>query len=237
MARRKKKGYEPDFSLTSAAKYGTYLGFIRLLAWVNLPFVAFLTFMCWMSEGLEFRVFFLWFWGMSTFITIFCLVLSFFKSLVRRYQILGYLLISVESFILIMWFDATGLVMFAQDEGTSERLISDNVDSFILPLFILFVLAMIGFYFYQRNESVRKLNDYYYGGKLGIKRSSIGAIVGGIVLFKLLFQENASIETFSMLLVPFLLTAVLPVAIMGGIFSAVYTYKHPECRALTELLT
>lgn len=236
MSRHKKRN-NIDKSLSPADKYGVYLGYLRLIGWVNLPGVAILYFIGLMGEYGEFT-------GISTaiffaclLITILCLILSFFKSITEKFQVLVYLLISVEFLVTMIWFDFLGLASFlSNNHNRSGNSTVINMYFFLIPLSILFIVAMIAFYFYHKNEMVVKLNNHFYGGQEMKHATGFGTVFGFVMLGRSLFEGNVTFEKILGIIVAVLLTTALPAGIMGGLFSAVYIQKHPECKEVDQNL-
>lgn len=233
---RQKKQMVLDESLTPAAKYGVYLGYLSLLGWVNLPFIIGLTIVGLLGWYGNTMSIILGIFSVCSVITILCLILSFFKSIIGKFQTLIYILISIEFFITMLWFDFIGLLLsLSERDGTTSfsDIGSSQIWFYLIPILIVFLVTMIFFYFYHKNKTVTKLNNYFYGGKAIRQVASFGTIFGFVMLGGSFFEGNVTFGKIIWVIVPILLTATLPAGIMGGIFSAVYIHRHPEYKELT----
>ncbi|HEL9639706.1 TPA: hypothetical protein U1Z98_001990 [Streptococcus suis] len=222
MAMKKKKYIKV---LTPLEKYGTTVGFLGLLGWVNIPFVSFLFFASYMGEFGEFTNILTSVFGIFTIITIVCLVLSYIKKFVKHFQELVYYLISVESFISMFWFDFLGLIPTFDDHS---NLTYSDIFPYVFPLFLLFIISLIFFYFYHKDESVYKLNNYFNNGKSSKGAVSVPIIFTGVMASRMFFEGNASFGKIMGIIVAVMLTATFPAGIMGGLFSAAYIRKYPD---------
>lgn len=215
--------------LTPLEKYGITVGFLGLLGWVNLPFVLLFLYATYKNEfpadkellGIVFLV--------GTIVSVVSLVLSYFKSIIKRFQFFVYILIAAESLVMLIWLDFLGLILFSMKDGrTSDNLMTENFWIFIFPLAVLFVLSLVFFYFYHKNESVYKLNNYFNNGKSSKGVASVPIIFSGVMASRMFFEGNATFLKITGIIVAVMLTAVIPVAIMGGLFSAAYIRKYPD---------
>lgn len=222
MAKKNKKLTQ---ELTPLERYGITVSFLRLLGWINIPFVSFLFFVSYMGEFGKFTAIVTSVFGVFTIITFICLLLSYIKKFVKHFQEIIYYLISIESFILMFWFDFLGLIPTFDNHS---NLTYSDIFSYVFPLFLLFITSLIFFYFYHKNESVYKLNNYFNNGNYQKKAVSIPLILLFVMVGRVFFEGNASFVKIIGIINAILLTATLPAGIMGGIFSATYIRKHPD---------
>ncbi|HEM3443335.1 TPA: hypothetical protein U1B40_002014 [Streptococcus suis] len=220
-----KKNKKITKELTPLEKYGTTVVFLRLLGWINVPFVLFFGFLSYMGEFGESTNILTSVFGIFTIITIVCLVLSYLKKFVKHFQEVVYLLISIESFISMFLFDFMGFLTIFDDHS---NLTYSDILPYILPLFLLFIVSLIFFYFYHKNESVYKLNNYFNNGKASKGAVSVPIIFTGVMASRMFFEGNASFGKIMGIIVAVMLTATFPAAIMGGLFSAAYIRKYPD---------
>lgn len=146
-----------------------------------------------------------------------------------KYSFLTYLLVSIESVVMLTWIDFLALIMFSLIDGRLfYDFITENIGIFIFPLVLLFLLSLIFFYFYHKNESVYKLNNYFNTGKSSKGAVSVPVIFTAVMISRMFFEGNASFGKIMGIILAVMLTAVTPTAIMGGLFSAAYIRKYPD---------
>ncbi|WP_024413573.1 hypothetical protein [Streptococcus suis] len=226
MAKKNKKFTK---ELTPLEKYGTTVGFLGLLGWVNLPFVVGFA-LIWKNNWLgEYSDILAIFFSILSIFTMFCIILSYFKKFILEHSFLTYILISIESIIMLIWIDFIGFLLFSSKDGhKTDNFITESFWIFIFSLTVLFVLSLVFFYFYHKNESVYKLNNYFNNGKASKGAVSVPIIFSGVMASRMFFEGNASYLNIVGLILAVMLTAVTPAAIMSGLFSAAYIRKYPD---------
>lgn len=219
--------------LTSAELYGVHQDFLGLLARVNLPFNLFFLYMTYKNEFSADKDLLQVVFSTGVIISIISLLLSWFKGVVQKYQSGVYVLISLESLVMMLTFDFLNLGLFSMEDGhIPDDLLGAYLWNFIIPLTIIFLLSLIFFYFYHKNKTVAKLNHYFNNGNYQKTTVSIPLIFLFVMVGRVFFKGNASVAKIFGIIIAILLTATLPAGIMGGLFSAAYIRKYPDRREI-----
>ena len=208
---------------------GVELGYIKIVPWMNLLASIFWYFAAYYNDIIGvIQCFF----GGCVLISAFSIFFSFFNSVIEKYNIFTYLLLSLNFFILLVWLDFIGIMMFIGGGDVYLRVYSITSRVFIIFLFILFlVMIFIVYpYFYRRD---RRTNGAYrekeskFNSEDNKLFSSNFLIIFGLVVFvpPLL---TGYIENVFGLFSGILFTLTIPALVVDAFYAALYAKQHPE---------
>lgn len=208
---------------------GVELGYIKIVPWMNLLASIFWYFAAYYNDNIGvIRYFF----AGCVFISAFSVFFSFFNSTIKKYNVFTYLLLSLNFFLLMVWLDFIGVMMFIGGGDVYPRVYSVTSIVFIIFLFILFLvmISIVYPYFYRRdrrtNGAYRKKESKFNSGDNKLFSSNFLLIFGLVAFVPPLL--TGYIENAFGLFSGILFTLTISALAVDAFYAALYAKQHPE---------
>ncbi|MBM7642773.1 hypothetical protein [Streptococcus loxodontisalivarius] len=222
--RKKELTIDPN-KLYPSIKYGIHPEHLSLLAWLNIFFVLVMYIV--LSSEADFIISFPFL--VALIITILSLVISCFKGIMRKYQILTYFLVLLCTMATILWMIFGGLVLYVSDGVVgADDFIPTKVWTYLTPVMGLFILSIITFVIYHQKNTVLKLNK----GKALTYPLSLGVIASATVLGRHISSPIS--QSIASIIFVIIGAGLMPGGVVGAAFCIIDLIKHPELKEKYE---
>ncbi|MBM7642768.1 hypothetical protein [Streptococcus loxodontisalivarius] len=217
---KKELTIDPD-KLYPSIKYGIHPEHLSLLAWLNIFFVLVMYIV--LRSQADFIISFPFL--VALIITILSLVVSFFKGIMKKYQILTYFLVLLCTMVSTLWMTFSGMWLYLSDGVVSTNDFTPNrVWTYVTPVVGLFIISLISFTVYHQKMVVLKLNK----GKALSYPLSLGIIACATILGR--HTSSALSENIAGIIGAILGAGLMPGGTVGALFCIIDLIKHPELK-------